>query len=228
MRSRFLEAGSVNLAGPGVPAWANTYAIMGKPVPSFATKRPHVRGAALVLAALLAPAATAQAPQTATQLVAAQQAAIAKLSGFNGLWRGQGWTIVDGRKVPETVTQRVGFALDGATQVMETRIFAADGRAGFHALNNVAYDATKGEYVIQARAEGRFGNFPFRATADGYVWELVFGGRGLRYTGTLKDGVWTQVSERIAPDRPPEVFAEFRVSRIAATTWPDGGAMGAR
>lgn len=174
--------------------------------------------------ALAVPALAQDGPSPA-EMIAAQQSAIAQLARFNGEWRGEGWKLADGGKTTETVTQRVGGFLDGTTQVIETRSYAADGSSTFHAFNNVAFDAGKAEYVMQARAGGRFGNFPFRATADGYVWELGFGGRGLRYTGTLAGGVWTEKTEQISPDAPPQVIAEFSLRRVGDTDWPEHGAM---
>jgi hypothetical protein len=180
---------------------------------------------ACLATAAAAPGALAQDGPGPAEMIAAQQMAIARLAGFNGEWRGEGWKSAEGGRVTETVTQRVGSFLDGATQVIETRSYFPDGAITFHAFNNVAFDAGKAEYVMQARAGGRFGNFPFRATADGYVWELGFDGHGLRYTGTLKNGVWTEKTEQLAPDRPPETIAEFNVRRVGDTDWPEHGAM---
>jgi hypothetical protein len=160
-----------------------------------------------------------------TDLVGTQQAAMAPLAGFNGLWRGEAWSLIDGERASRTVTVRVGMALAGATQFMEIRSFDRAEALVFHALNNVAFKAEEARYLIQARAEGRFGAFPFRPTSDGYVWELIFDGRGLRYTGTLRDGIWKEVTERVTPDRAPEAIAEFSIQRIGDTDWPAGGAM---
>lgn len=159
------------------------------------------------------------------EMMATQNAAIAKLAGFNGVWRGTGWTDENGKRTTATVTERVGPFLDGTTQIIEARNYSADGKLGFHAFNNVMFDVRKGEYVMQARAGGLFGNFPFRATPNGYVWEINFGGSGLRYTGTIENGVWTEVSEHISPDKAPEKFAEFKLQRVSSTEWPQGGAL---
>jgi hypothetical protein len=180
-------------------------------------------GAALY-ALSFATSTNAQAPAP-NQRVLAEQAAIASLAGFNGLWRGSGWTLVEGERVANVVTQRVGTMLDDVTQVIETRTFAADGSLQFHAFNNVAFEFDSGAYVIQARAGGRFGEFPFRTTPDGYVWELINNGSGLRYTGTLRNGVWTEVTEAVSADRLPQVISEFSISRIGDTEWPAGGAL---
>lgn len=179
---------------------------------------------ALAVAAAACPVG-AQAPLTPVQMVSAQQRAMASLKGFNGIWRGEGWVLEGERKVPETVTQRVGPFLDGAAQAVETRSFHADGSLSFHAFNTIAYDARAEHYVMQARAGGLFGNFPFRVTQDGYVWDLGFEGRGLRYTATLKGGLWRQITERITPDQPPLIIGDFTLRRLSDTDWPEGGAL---
>ena len=170
----------------------------------------------------------AQQPAPPVDLVAAQQAAIEHFAPFDGLWRGNGWSLVDGERAPLIVTQRVGRMLDGATQVMETRSYATDGALAFHAFNNIAYDADKAAYVMQARAEGRFGTFPLQATMDGYVWEIGSGGNGLRYTGRIENGVWREVTESLSAGEAPRVIGEFMVYRFDDTDWPEAGALPAK
>ena len=179
----------------------------------------------MLLLLALAPATPAQAQQTADQMMAAQRSAIGKLAGFAGEWRGTGWSIENGKRVPETVTVRAGPFLDDATLVIEMRSYRADGSLRFHAFNNVVFDAQGSKYEIQARAGGRYGNFPFRATGDGYVWELIFNGSGLRYTATLANGVWTEVTDSVARDRPSQKIAEFTLRRIGDSAWPEAGAI---
>jgi hypothetical protein len=44
---------------------------------------------------------------------------------------------------------------------------------------------------------------------DGYIWESPAGpGAVMRYTTTLKDGIWHEVGERVAGNAPPP--ADFR------------------
>jgi hypothetical protein len=169
--------------------------------------------------------ASAQEASSPKPLVTAQQDALRALAPFNGLWRGTGWALVNGERVDQVVTLRVGYALDDVTQFTEIRIYRPDGALSFHALNNVAFDPERDTWVNQARAEGRFGDFPYRPTPDGYVWELGGGGGGLRYSGTLRDGAWVEVTERLSPGEEPVTISQFTVRRIGETAWPAGGAM---
>jgi hypothetical protein len=178
----------------------------------------------LALAVPLA-AQTPAPPATPAQMMAMQQQAMMPLKGFAGVWRGEGWVLVGDRHMPETVTQRVGPMLDGTVQAIETLSYHADGAISFHAFNTVSYDVRRNAFVMQAHAGGLFGSFPFRTTPAGYVWELGDGSHGLRYTATLKDGVWQQVTEQIAPGQPPRTIGTFTLHRLAATDWPAAGAI---
>jgi hypothetical protein len=174
--------------------------------------------------------ALAQTPApdlTPTQMISAQQAAMAKLSGLDGMWRGTGSMIDRPGETPRHMTQslRVGPFLDGTVKVIEVRGYLADGSLGFHAFNTISFDAQKGEYVITARAGGRSGNFSFRPTADGYVWIIGSTNRGLQYTGTLKDGNWTEVGEGIAPEHVVVHMSDWNVRKIGNTDWPEAGAV---
>lgn len=177
-------------------------------------------------AAPAAASAPARAPQaTPAQMVAAQQAAIAKFAGLSGSWRGTGWMVDNGVRTNLTVTVRAGPALDGVIEVVEQRSYAPDGKMTFHSFNNFSFDARKNQYVTQARAGGLFSDFPLNATADGYVWQLGFNGSGLRYTGVVKDGVWTETTESFSPDKPAVKTGEFTVKRVATPGWPEAGAL---
>jgi hypothetical protein len=193
----------------------------------------RVLGPAAIAALLVAAPVLAQAPAapqlTPAQMVAAQQAAMRRLAGLDGVWRGEGWMIDRPGETPRrmTYTQRVGPFLDGAVKVIETRAYLPDGSLGFHAFT-VSFDAQKGEYVMTARAAGRSGAFGFSATGDGYVWDIGGGGRGIHYTGTLKDGAWTETGDSVAPDRPPVRMSEWTVRRVGSTDWPEAGALPAR
>jgi hypothetical protein len=47
----------------------------------------------------------------------------------------------------------------------------------------------------------------------------------LRYTATVRDGVWTEIGERIVEGKPPVRTFEMRLKRIGSTDWPAGGAV---
>jgi hypothetical protein len=164
---------------------------------------------------------------TPAQMIAAQKAAIAKLSALDGVWRGTGSMIDHPGQTPwhMTDTVRVGSALDGTVKLIELKDYLADGTVGFHALNTISYDPQKRVYVMTARGGGRSGNFSFRLTQDGYVWVIGSEARGLRYTGTIKGDTWNELGQTVAPGHDPVQMSQFTVRRIGSTDWPDGGAV---
>ena len=50
----------------------------------------------------------------------------------------------------------------------------------------------------------------------------------IRYTAVVKDGVWREVGDRIAPDKEPVRFFEMTLKRVGHTDWPAGGAISPR
>jgi hypothetical protein len=183
-----------------------------------------------MLAAAPSAARAAPAQMAPPQMVAAQQAAMERIGDLDGVWRGAGSMIDQPGETPRqmTMTLRVGPALDGALKVIDTRGYLAAGGLGFQNFNVISFDAQKGAYTMTARAAGRGGDFSFEPTADGYVWRIGSAAAGLRYTGVIKNGVWTEVGESIAPGREPVRMSEMTVRRVSDTTWPDGGAVGPR
>lgn len=172
-------------------------------------------------------AQSAAPAQTSAQMVSAQQEAIGKLAALDGVWRGKGWIMDRPGEVPRQLNQtvRAGSFLDGTVRLLEIRGYQADGSIGFHALNIVSYDTQTGAYAITARAGGRSGNFTFQTTADGYVWNIGDVTSGLRYTATIKNGVWTETGEALASGRAPIKVSEWTVRRVGSTAWPEGGAL---
>jgi len=186
-----------------------------------------MRTAALGLSLFLAACAPAVAAQAPAAMVAAQQQAMQRMAALDGVWRGEAWMVDNPGEARRVMTQtlRVGPFLDGAVKLMETRGYLADGTLGFHAFNTLGFDAEKNTYVMDARAAGRAGLFSFRPTPDGYVWEIGGGGRGLRYTGVVKGGVWTEVGESLSPDRAPITVSSMTLRRVGDTDWPEAGAI---
>jgi hypothetical protein len=190
--------------------------------------------APVALAALLccAPlfAQSAAPPQTPAQMIHAQQGAMATLAALDGAWRGSGWIMDSPGTAPRQLTQtiRAGTFLDGTVRLFEIRGYQADGSIGFHAFNTISFDPQKNSYVMTARAGGRSGNFSFVATADGYIWNIGDASQGLKYTATIKNGVWTEVGESLAPGRPPVKVSEWTLRRVGGSDWPEGGALAAQ
>jgi hypothetical protein len=175
------------------------------------------------------PMALAQGrPDPATRL-AAQRDAMKALSFMDGEWRGTAWTLLPtGERHTITQTERIGSFLDGAVKVIEGRGYEPDGKVGFNALAIVSYDPDKKAYTMQSHAQGWAGTFVLTPTENGFVWEIPAGPNTMRYTATFKDGVWSEVGDRIAPGKEPVRFLEMSLKRIGDSTWPAAGAVSAQ
>lgn len=186
--------------------------------------RVAARAPALAFAILAVPAVVA-AQDAPSPLEAAQQEAMTEFNGLAGEWRGEGWSLSGDQLVPLDVTLRAGFALDRSTLFIENRSYRQDGSLAFHSFNNIGFDNDHSALVMQARAEGRFGDFSLTTTGDGYVWHIGSEDSGLRYTGTIHDGLWTEATDVLTPGEAPRKIGEFTVRRTGATDWPDGGSL---
>lgn len=175
------------------------------------------------------PESTAVAPASqqrmpSEQSIALQQAAIAKLSKFDGIWEGTGSMLFDPKEGLRQYTHvvRVGSAFDGMLKEFEVYGYTADGRLDNHQLSIVSYDPQKQQYTVAARASSFGNSFNFRVTDDGYVWAIGSEERGILTTGSLKDGVWTQLSQSVSPDRAPVQAGGWTLHRVSGTNWPEG------
>lgn len=163
------------------------------------------------------------------KLIPAQQAALAKLSSMDGLWRGTAWTLLpSGEKHTLTQTERVGPLLDGSIKVVEGRGYDADGKVAFNAFATISFNPATAAYTLHSHAMGSVGGFTLTPTATGFVWEIPAGPMTLRYTATIKDGAWIEVGDRIVPGKYPIRFFEMNLQRIGDTTWPASGSVPAK
>jgi hypothetical protein len=190
------------------------------------------RLAALGLAVTLLgapPAASAQGrPDPAVQM-AAEREALAPLSFLDGVWRGPAATTVSpGETHAVTQTERVGPFLDGSVRVIEGRGYDADGKVAFNAFAILSYNPATRAYTLRSYAMGSVGDFVFQRKPDGFVWEIPAGPMTIRYTAVVKDGVWREVGDRIAPDKEPVRFFEMTLKRVGNTDWPAAGAISPR
>jgi hypothetical protein len=162
-----------------------------------------------------------------TAALAAQKAALDKFAWMDGTWRGPAVTNFPSGEHRVTQTERIGPMLGGTLRVIEGKGFNPDGSVGFNAFAVISYDAGKQAYNFRSYAQGRSGDFMIRPTADGYVWEIPAGPMTIRYTASLKDGVWTEIGERVVPGSAaaPLQFFEMHLTRVGSSDWPNGGAM---
>lgn len=183
---------------------------------------------ALALAAVLvaaAPAARSQQPDTAA-LLAAQTEAMQAFAMLDGVWRGPASVAQpDGSRFAFTQTERIGPFLGGSVKVIEGRGYDDAGKVRFNALGIVSYDVRSRAFTLHSYAQGYAGDFPFRATGDGYTWEIPIGPAVLRYTAVVKDGELYETGDRIVTGNAPQRVFEMRLRRIGESDWPAAGAV---
>ena len=181
----------------------------------------------LTLAAAGCPVtAVAQGRPDPVALLASQREAMASFGFMDGVWRGPATTILPtGDRHAITQTERVGPFLGGAVKVIEGRGYEPDGKATFNALGIISYNPATRSYSMRSYAQGHAGDFAIERTPDGFTWEIPAGPTTIRYTAVVKDGVWTEVGDRIAPGKDPVRFFEMKLKRIADSDWPAGGAV---
>jgi hypothetical protein len=181
---------------------------------------------AMALSLSLSSTSRGQGGSDPAALIGAQRKAMGPLVYMDGVWRGQAWTILEsGEKRTVTQTERIGPFLDGSVKVIEGRGYNPDGKIGFNALAILSYSPEKKGYVLHAHAMGRVGDFAFKPTTDGYVWEVPAGPMTIRYTAVIKDGTWREVGDRILPGKEPARFFEMNLKRLGDTDWPAAGAI---
>ena len=168
----------------------------------------------------------AQGPEAAANIAAQKEAMKAFAPNF-GIWRGQAFTtLADGRKIEITQTERVGPFLDGSVMVIEGRGYdPKTGNVVFNAFGTMSFDPATKAYNLHSYAAGRVGDFPATATADGYVWQIAAGPATIKYTISIKGGVWHEVGDRIMPGKDPARFFEMTLKRVGNTEWPAAGAV---
>lgn len=180
----------------------------------------------VVLGVAFASPMAAQAQPDPAALLASQRQAMASLARMDGVWRGPAWSVTQAGRRELVQTERIGTFLDGTVRIIEGRGYNADGSVGFNALGIVSFNPATNSYTISSWAMGRGGVFPFRATADGYEWEVPAGpGATIRYAATVTADTLREVGFMHRGDAPPVQVFEMNLRRIGATDWPGAGAV---
>lgn len=155
--------------------------------------------------------------------IEAQKRGMDYFKPFHGRWRGPAIVHTPTGKLQLTQTERVGPLLDGATTLVEGRGYAPDGKLVFNAFGQIVYDPGTKRYAFQTQAMGYAGRAAVTLIPSGYIWESPAGpGATMRYTTTLKDGIWREIGERVAGGAPPVRTFEMTLKRIGDTSWPAG------
>jgi len=115
--------------------------------------------------------------------------------------------------------------LGGTIKVVEGRGYGADGQIEFQAFGVVSFAPRTGTYNFHANAQGQTGNFEFQPRPDGFVWFVRLGGMTIRNTALIKDGVWTEIGERLVEGQQPVKTLELNLRRVGDTSWPAADAV---
>jgi len=189
----------------------------------------HFAAAVCGALALASPSAPAAGAPDSAALLAAQRQAMQPLGILDGVWRGPAKIILpDGKEVLITQTERVGGFLGDTVKVIEGRGYAPDGTSPFNAFAVISYSPQSEKYNFRSYAQGYAGDFPMEVRPDGFTWSIKAGPATLRYTATVRDGVWVEVGERIVEGQAPVKTFEMSVRRVGATDWPAAGAVPAK
>lgn len=163
-------------------------------------------------------------PTGSEDLIADQRLAMQPLAIFDGTWRGPATaTLDDGRRVPLTQTERVGSFLAGSLKLIEGKGYAQDGSVVFNAFGIISFSPRTGQYNFRWYRQGHARDAAADVTADGFMWTVDEGDASVRYTATVKDGVWSEIGERIVEGQPAVRVYEMALRRISDTDWPEAG-----
>jgi hypothetical protein len=184
--------------------------------------------AAVVLSALAVASISSAAAgaSDSVAMLAAQHRSMQPLSIFDGIWRGPARvTLPDGKEVLITQTERVGSFLGETVKVIEGRGYAPEGTSPFNAFAVISYSPQSDKYNFRSYAQGYSGDFPVEVRPDGFTWSIKAGPATLRYTATVKDGVWVEIGERLVEGQAPVKIFDMSLRRIGNTDWPSAGAV---
>lgn len=159
----------------------------------------------------------------------AQRDAVGRLAFLDGEWRGTATTYSPGgTAVVLTQTERIGPILGGSVRVIEGRGYTSDGETAFNALAIVTWDDRAGRYNFRTYANGRYGDYPFEVTEDGFRWETPAGaGARVVYSARVRDGEWDQTGDYVVDGQPPRRIIELDLRRVGDSGWPAAGAVAA-
>jgi hypothetical protein len=154
--------------------------------------------AAAVAAALVLAIPPAHAQPHQGPAIAAQRAAMERLSGMIGDWEGEASVMSPS---PRTVYQRehVEADMDGLLLVIHGTGYATPERSGepiFRAFGVISFDDQRGVYEFRVYNAGRAATAEARFLEDGRLeWVMNFAPVMIRYRIALADNTWNEVGE---------------------------------
>lgn len=161
--------------------------------------RTAILAAALITAAFaLTPITPAQAQAHQGPNVEVQRAAMERLAGMVGDWRGEADVVFP---APRTVYQNehIESDMNGLLLVIHGNGYATADRAGapiFNAFGVISYDDARQLYEFRVYNDGRAATATARFLDDGRLqWTMDFSPVIIRYTITLGANTWNEVGE---------------------------------
>lgn len=154
--------------------------------------------AVAVLAAALAFAPAAQAQPHQGPDLAEQRAAMERLAGMIGDWRGEAEvTFPAARRVYQS--EHIESAMNGLLLVIRGAGHASADRSGepvFNAFGVISYDDARDRYEFRVYNDGRAATAEARFLDDGRLqWTMDFSPVIIRYTITLSGDAWREIGE---------------------------------
>lgn len=166
-----------------------------------------IAAALTALAVACAPASAQPAQDEAPQAAAhrrhgpdieAQRAAMERIAGMVGEWRGVANVMFP---TPMTVYQeeRIEQHMNGLLLVIHGSGYASEDRSGapvFNAFGVISYDDARQLYEFRVYNDGRAATAEARVLDDGRLqWVMDFSPTIIRYTITLEGDTWREVGE---------------------------------
>ena len=157
------------------------------------------------------------------EMVQQQTAAISAVGFFTGTWTGDGWIQMGPQRETFKETETCGPYLGGALMVLEGKGVDTGNPAHVvhHALAVMSWNAQKDEYDFRSYSPPFAGTFPGKLVSPGvFVWSMDGPMGQMKYTITIKDGLWSETGERSADGKTWSPFFAMNLKRSSTAGWP--------
>lgn len=118
-----------------------------------------------------------------------------KLSGWVGVWKGEGWQMTETREriefeVEEVVESKIG----GLALLVEGKGLGSNGKEGHHAMGMIYYNMDNARYefhsiIKEGMTTLATANFD---ESDNFIWGFEVPGGQIQYTITITDDTWIE------------------------------------
>lgn len=132
-----------------------------------------------------------------------------------GEWEGDSWYMVDGKKEPSKISEKIALKAGGSVLSLEGRGVNAEGQVVHDAFGILYYDTQSKEYRMRSfLAGGASGEHKATAKNGVIVWTMQ-AQRTIRYTIKLDEqGRWHEIGEMDMGDGKWYQFMEMRLKKI--------------